>query len=204
MSKDCLDPPISDNGKWTTSNTKSGTVTKLTCNDGYSIQGSNSTMKCGEGGMWEFDGPFPECKSGSITEEWIDDTDFLASPCRNSSNLLSFYMTELNGINVIIKLIIIGLYYKTYKKKNKLIQGLIILLLIHTCIHILIIIASLPPFCDSSNPEWHMLDTPDTPDKGDFFNFKKCHMKYELYYSMPFWFIDTIVPGILAIGLLYK
>ena len=120
MSKDCLDPPISDNGKWTTSNTKSGTVTKLTCNDGYSIQGSNSTMKCGEGGMWEFDGPFPECKSGSITEEWIDDTDFLASPCRNSSNLLSFYMTELNGINVIIKLIIIGLYYKTYKKKNKI------------------------------------------------------------------------------------
>ena len=164
-------------------------------------------MKCGKGGLWEFDGPFPECKSGSIAE-WMDDTDFLDSPCRNSSNLFSYYMTELNGINVIIKLIIIGLYFKTYKKKNKLILGLIlgliILLLIHTCIHILIIIASLPPFCDSSNPEWHMLDTPDTSDKGDFFNFKKCHMKYELYYSMPFWFIDTIVPGILAIGLLYK
>ena len=61
-------------------------------------------------------------------------------------------------------------------------------------IHILIILASLPPFCDSSNMNWK---------EGYIFNYIDCHWKYELYYSLPFWFIDNIVPGIIAIYLLF-
>ena len=75
--------------------------------------------------------------------ELLDDDNvynLLDSPCRNSTNMFSYYMTELNGINVIVKLIIIGLYLKKYKKKSIFINGLIIILAIHTFIHILIIL----------------------------------------------------------------
>jgi len=151
-------------------------------------------MKCSTGSMWDFEGDFPRCRSTSlVTRLFADDNDnvnVLDSRCRRSTNLITFFMTELNGINVIIKLIIIGLYLKKNIKRSKVIAGLIILLAIHTFIHILIIIASLPQLCDSSNMNWK---------EGTYFNYIRCHWKSNLYYSTPFWFIDNIVPGIILI-----
>ena len=194
--KKCSDIDIlqEETGSWKYNGYKEGSIATLTCKDGYELDGPNSTMKCGADGMWENDGDFPFCKP--IGELLDDDNvyNLLDSPCRNSTNMFSYYMTELNGINVIVKLIIIGLYFKKYKKKSIFINGLIIILAIHTFIHILIILASLPPFCDSSNMNWK---------KGYIFNYIDCHWKYELYYSLPFWFIDNIVPGIVAIYLLF-
>ena len=190
----CEDPPPDANGVWSNEGKNPGSYTKLSCNEGYELNGPESSMKCGESGMWEFGGALPECRSiDEINDEYIEDIQ-LDSPCRNSTNIISYYMTELNGLNIIVKLIIIGLYLK-YKNKKQIITALIVLLAIHTLIHILIFIASLPPFCDSSNFEW---------TEGIYFNNERCHMKYELYNSFPFWFIDNIVPGIIAISLLYK
>ena len=34
-----------------------------------------------------------------------------------------------------------------------------------------------------------------------FFNESLCHIKYMVYYSDYFWFIDSVVPNILLVGL---
>jgi hypothetical protein len=116
----------------------------------------------------------------------------LDSRCRRSTNLLSFYMTELNGINILIKLAIIGLYIRKHKK-TPMITTMVIILALHTCIHILIVVASLPPLCDSSNFNWM---------PGKYANWERCHKKSVLYYSTTFWLIDQVFPGIIAIALL--
>ena len=184
MSK-CLNPPKDENGTWTVDSN----IAKLSCNEGYAIpDGESSTMTCDSNAMWNFDGAFPQC-------ECINCPLPLDSPCRMSTNLISYYMTELNGINVIIKILIIWYYFKKKWKNMSIITGLIILLLIHTCVHILIIIASLPQLCDSSNINWN---------EGKYFNFKVCHWKSKLYYSLPFWLIDILIPGIISIYLLRK
>jgi len=192
----CLDPPMDDeNGTWSNIDNKQGSITTLTCNEGYEIIGdkSKNTMTC-DGDFWGVgETGIPVCGSTSILNFSGGNDTNLDSRCRRSTNLFSFYMTELNGINVLIKLIIIGLYFRRKKKRSLFITGLIILLSIHTLIHILIIISSLPQFCDSSNDNWI---------PGKYFNFEHCHKKNEIYYSLSFWFIDTIVPGILAIYLL--
>lgn len=184
---ECVNPPEDAHGTWTPStNNKPRSTATLTCDEGYKIQGG-STMKCDDDSMWNFKGAFPECKS--------EDDIPLDSRCRNATNLVSFYMTELNGLNVIVKLLIIVLYLKKSKHNSMLLNGLVLLIAIHTVIHILVIIASLPQLCDSSNVDWK---------EGYYFNRIHCHWKYELYYSFPFWFIDAIVPGIVAICLLYN
>lgn len=195
--KSCVDPPPDENGTWTIKDK----VATLTCNEGYAIpDGEGSTMTCvrSSSAMWNFDGGLPQCRSTSLVDELLPDDNMITpldSRCRGSTNLVSFYMTELNGINVIIKLLIIWFYFKKYKKRKPIITGLIILLSIHTCVHILIIIASLPQLCDSSNFNWK---------EGPYFNKVHCHWKSKLYYSLPFWFIDIIVPGVIAIYLLRK
>ena len=191
----CDDIPKDNHGTWTQSpDNKPGSTAKLTCDKGYKLQGDSDTMKCNAKGMWDFKEGIPQC----ISEDADDGMDLMLgfdSRCRNATNLVSFYMTELNGLNVIVKLLIIVLYLKKSKRNSMLLNGLVLLLAIHTVIHILVIIASLPQLCDSSNFNWK---------EGYYFNQIHCHWKYELYYSFPFWFIDAIVPGIVAICLLYN
>lgn len=123
----------------------------------------------------------------------------LDSRCRNSENLLSFYLLEQNGIGVIVKMIIVGVFLKLYlddNLDNKVILGLLSIMVIQIVIHIIIIIMSLPPFCDSSNFDW-------IPKKDSIFNYPNCHKKYEIYYSNTFWFFDTIFPLLVFIITLY-
>lgn len=131
-----------------------------------------------------------------LPDDYFDFETSLDSPCRNSTNLVSFYLTELNGLGLIMKIIILMICLRNIKKiKNKLVLGLLVILFIHTLLHTVIIISSLPPFCDSANFDWK---------PGNIFNFERCHMKHEIYYSQPFWIIDTITPLLLLIVILYK
>ena len=123
----------------------------------------------------------------------------LDSPCRQSTNLLSFYLTELNGLNVIIKLFIAYILFNLYRKnklKNKYILLLSLVFIIHLLIHILVIIVSLPFLCDSSNFNWK-------PFHGaPIFLHAFCRKKHKFYYSNPFWFIDNVIPIIILLLLL--
>jgi len=124
----------------------------------------------------------------------------LDSRCRNPTSLLSFYLTELNGINVIVKLIILGVFFKMYmnnKLNNKFILALLIILAFHLLIHIGIIIVSLPQICDSSNYDWKYAGKLSSP------MFIFCHQKYELYYSNYFWMLDSVLPNIFLLIIAY-
>ena len=117
----------------------------------------------------------------------------LETRCRNSTSLLSFYLAELNGINVILKIIIIGVFFKIYmnnKFNNKFILSLLVILTIQVLIHTGLIIVSLPFLCDSSNYDWKYAGKYNNPI------FKFCHLKYEFYYSDYFWFFDSVLPNI--------
>ena len=123
----------------------------------------------------------------------------LDSRCRKSRNLLSFYLTEQNGLSVIVKMIIVGIFFKLYLDNNldnKIIIGLLSIMVIQIVIHLIMIIMSLPSFCDSSNLDW-------LPEEGSIFSFPICHKKYEIYYSNTFWFFDTIYPLLVFIITLY-
>tara|TARA_B100001059_G_scaffold188376_1_gene190753 strand:- start:1215 stop:1691 length:477 start_codon:yes stop_codon:yes gene_type:complete len=124
----------------------------------------------------------------------------LDSRCRNATSLLSFYLTELNGINVIIKSIILGVFFKIYmnnKLNNKFILVLLVILTLHLILHICIIIISLPQICDSSNFDWKYAGKFDSP------MFIFCHKKYELYYSNYFWILDSVLPNIFLLIISY-
>ena len=101
-------------------------------------------------------------------------------------------MTELNGTSLLLKIIllIICLYKIKVIKKNKLILFILLIIFLHTILHTLIIVASLPKFCDSSNFDWK---------PGNIFNKKNCHIKYQIYYATIFWLIETVSPLILLI-----
>ena len=128
---------------------------------------------------------------------YIPEEDELDSRCRHSTNILSYYLTELNGLNVLIRLVLLGICYKMYlgkKIRNKYILFILIIVALHVLVHIVIIIASLPPFCDSSNNDWI---------PGKYFNYVHCHLKYEVYYSDIFWFLDSVLPNILLVMIMY-
>ena len=128
---------------------------------------------------------------------YIPEDNELDSRCRRSTNLLSFYLTEQNGLNVLIRLVLLGICYKMYlgkKIRNKYILFLLIIVSLHVIVHIVIIIASLPPLCDSSNYDWI---------PGEYFNYVNCHFKYEVYYSDIFWFLDSVLPNILLVMIMY-
>ena len=115
------------------------------------------------------------------------------SRCRNVDSLLEFYLTELNGINVIIKIVMIGIFFKIYlnnKFNNKFILGLLVILTVQVLIHISLLIVSLPFLCDSSNWNWKYADKINSPI------YKFCTLKYNFYYSNYFWFFDSVLPNI--------
>ena len=121
----------------------------------------------------------------------------LDSRCRQSTNLFSFYLTELGGLNVLIKLVIIAGFIKLFINgniKNKFIIGAIILMILQIIIHSAVILMSLPAYCDSSNYGWK--------PKNEFFK-KYCHKKYLLYYSEKFWIFDVIYPLLVFCLVLY-
>ena len=121
----------------------------------------------------------------------------LDSRCRHSTNLVSFYLTEQNGLNVIIRLVLLGLCYKMYlgkKIRNKFILFILIVVALHVIVHIVIIISSLPSLCDSSNRDWI---------PGKYFNRLHCGFKYDVYYSDVFWFLDSVLPNILLVMIVY-
>jgi hypothetical protein len=131
-----------------------------------------------------------------LPDDYFDFTIPFDSPCRNSTNLVSFYLTELNGLGLIMKIIILMICLRNIKKlKNKLVLVLLVILFIHSLLHAVIILTSFTPFCDSANFDWK---------PGNIFNIERCHMKHEIYYSQPFWIIDTITPLLLLIVVLYK
>ena len=126
---------------------------------------------------------------------YIPEDNELDSRCRRSTNLLSFYLTELNGLNVLIRLVLLWICFTKRKKiKNKYILFILIIVALHVLVHIVIIIASLPPLCDSSNYNWI---------PGKYFNYVRCHFKYEVYYSDIFWFLDSVLPNILLVMIMY-
>ena len=97
-----------------------------------------------------------------------------SSPCRRSTNLFSYYFSEI---------------------------ALIVIIILHTLLHSIIIIASLPPFCDSSNIEW----VPDSNTTiGKIFDIFHCHYKHNLYYSDVFMLSGITPPLLLLLSLLYK
>lgn len=126
----------------------------------------------------------------------------LDSPCRNSTNVVSYYLTELDGVGLLCKIAIVLLYLMKIKRvKNKLELVLVIIIGIHAFIHMLILLASLPPFCDSSNNSWK----PDESTMiGKLFNFHNCHKKHELYYSQKFWLTGSVSPLLLLLLVLYN
>ena len=171
---------------------------------GKDNQGKDNKGKDTSKGNIDIDAKYKDGDTLDINDiKWLTDDEkegekllpVLDSRCRASKNILSFYLTELNGLNVIIKLVLLGLCVYTYTKKklkNTYILILLVIIALHLLLHIMIIIASLPPFCDSSNFDWK---------PGKFFNESLCHIKYMVYYSDYFWFIDSVVPNILLVGL---
>lgn len=124
-----------------------------------------------------------------------------SSPCRRSTNLFTYYFSELDGLSVILRILIVALYLKKKKLTNKLEVALIVIILLHTILHSIIIIASLPPLCDSSNIEWE----PDyTTTIGNVFNYVHCHFKHKVYYSDEFMLFGITPPLLLLLSLLYK
>ena len=124
-----------------------------------------------------------------------------SSPCRSSTNLFTYYFSELDGLSVILRILIVALYLKKKKLTNKLEVALIVIILLHTILHSIIIIASLPPLCDSSNVEWE----PDfTTTIGNVFNYVHCHFKHKVYYSDEFMLFGITPPLLLLLSLLYK
>ena len=122
------------------------------------------------------------------------------SRCRNVNNIYEFYLTELNGINLIIKIIILSIFFKIIinnKTTNKLILTLLLILTVQVFIHLIIIIVSLPFLCDSSNFNWKYANKPKNPI--NIF----CSLKYELYYSNVFWFFDSVLPNIFLLIISY-
>ena len=122
------------------------------------------------------------------------------SRCRNIDSLLEFYLTELNGINVIIKIVMIGIFFKIYlnnKFNNKFILGLLVILTVQVLIHISLIIVSLPFLCDSSNYGWKYAGKINDPI------YKFCTLKYKFYYSNYFWFFDSVLPNIFLLIIAY-
>ena len=126
---------------------------------------------------------------------YIPEDNELDSRCRHSTNILSYYLTELNGLNILIRIVLLWICFKKLKKiKNNYILFLLIIVSLHVIVHIIIIIASLPPFCDSSNNDWI---------PGTYFNYVHCHLKYKVYYSDVFWFLDSVLPNILLVLIMY-
>ena len=122
------------------------------------------------------------------------------SRCRNIDSLLEFYLTELNGINVIIKIVMIGIFFKIYlnnKFNNKFILGLLVILTVQVLIHISLLIVSLPFLCDSSNYGWKYVGKINNPI------YKFCTLKYKFYYSNYFWFFDSVLPNIFLLIIAY-
>ena len=122
------------------------------------------------------------------------------SRCRNIDSLLEFYLTELNGINVIIKIVMIGIFFKIYlnnKFNNKFILGLLVILTLQVLIHISLLIVSLPFLCDSSNYGWKYAG------KINDSIYKFCTLKYKFYYSNYFWFFDSVLPNIFLLIIAY-
>jgi len=125
-----------------------------------------------------------------------DMSDMLDSRCRYSTNLLSYYLTELNGLNLIIKIVLLAICLRIYLRKggNPYIVAVLGLIALQVLVHIVIIVSSLPPFCDSSNYGW---------SEGKIFTRQYCHLKYEIYYSDTFWFLDNVLPNLLLVGIIY-
>jgi len=216
----CYTPMDVENGVWSSppiGGFVPDTSATLTCNPGFTVvPNTNQTIKCDKELLWDFAGDYPEClpnesldqipsdqkpsdqiPSDSGPLDWISPTRLLMSPCRESTNLLSFYMTELNGLSVIIKIILLGICFNKYQKNkipNYCILFLLTIVSLHVLVHLVIIIASLPPFCDSANFNW-------VPSK--YFNYVNCHFKSEVYYSNYFWFLDVVLPNILLVIVLY-
>lgn len=204
----CRGPMDVVNGSWSSppiGGFVPDTIATLTCDPGFTVvPNTNQTIKCDKELLWDFTGDYPECHPneimidpGSGPLDWISPSRPLESPCRGSTNLLSFYMTELNGLSVIIKIILLGICLNKYLKKkipNYCILFLLTIVTLHVMVHLVILIASLPPFCDSANIDW-------VP--GKYFNFVRCHFKSEVYYSNYFWFLDVVLPNILLVILLY-
>ena len=120
--------------------------------------------------------------------------------CRNIDSLLEFYLTELNGINVIIKVVMIGIFFKIYlnnKFNNKFILGLLVILTVQLLIHISLIIVSLPFLCDSSNYGWKYAGKINNPI------YKFCTLKSNFYYSNYFWFFNSVLPNIFLLIIAY-
>jgi hypothetical protein len=206
----CYDPMDVEKGVWSSppiGGYVSGTSATLTCDPGFTVvPNTNQTIKCNKELLWDFTGDFPRCipnetmiplDEAEAPLDWISPTRLLESPCRYSTNLLSFYMTELNGLSVIIKIILLWICFNKYRKnkiRNNYVLFLLIILVLHVLVHLLIIIASLPPACDSSNFGWI---------PGKYFNTKLCHFKYDVYYSNYFWFLDIVLPNILLVIVIY-
>jgi hypothetical protein len=220
MSRQCFAPMDVLNGTWskpTNNKYVPGTIATLTCDEGYDlIPKETKTIRCNNDFLWDFKGDYPKCQFKYDSDEEIteitddeeitdDDEDnsmppvnILDSPCRGATNLVSYYLTELNGISLFLKicLLIICLYkIKIMKKmKNKFILFILFIILLHTILHLLIFVSSLPMLCDSSNYDWN---------PGKYFNKNNCHLKYEIYNSTTFWLIGTISPLVLLI-LIFK
>jgi len=125
------------------------------------------------------------------------------SRCRNVNNIYEYYLTELNGINLIIKIIILSIFFKIIiknKTTNKLILILLLILTVQVFIHLIIIIMSLPFLCDSSNFNWKYADKPGNPISILIIF---CNLKYRLYYSNVFWFFDSVLPNIFLLIISY-
>ena len=50
---------------------------------------------------------------------YIPEEDELDSRCRQSTNILSYYLTELNGLNVLIRIVLLWICFKKLKKIKK-------------------------------------------------------------------------------------
>ena len=143
------------------------------------------------------DKTYEEIKIQITERESIEES----SPCRRSTNLFTYYFSELDGLSVILRILIVSLYLKKKKLTNKLEIALIVIIILHTLLHSIIIIASLPPLCDSSNIEW----VPDSNTTiGKLFNYVHCHYKHNLYYSDEFMLSGITPPLLLLLSLLYK
>jgi len=206
----CLGPLEVINGAWPSPSGgyKTGMSATLTCGPGFTaVPASNATITC-SAGLWEFSGNYPDClpdsseavivqnELGEDMSKW-DLEGTLDSRCRQSTHLISFYLAELNGLSLIIRIILLGVCFNKYlnkKLRNSYVIALLVIVALHVLVHLIIIIASLPPLCDSANFNWI---------PGEYFNFKRCHFKSEVYYSDYFWFLDSVLPNILLVIIIY-
>ena len=139
-------------------------------------------------------------KDNSKTSKTFQNFPMFEQRCRNIDSILEFYLTELNGINVIIKVVMIGIFFKIYlnnKLNNKFILGLLVILTVQVLIHISLIIVSLPFLCDSSKYDWKYAGKINNPI------YKFCTLKSNFYYSNYFWFFDSVLPNLFLLIITY-